>query len=88
MPYYTYILRCSDGTFYVGITNNLARRILQHNKVKRGGAKYTRSRVPVVMQYFEEHETRMKAAKREYQLKKLSHIKKETLCTTFHEMQK
>lgn len=49
---YTYILECSDGSFYTGWTNNLEKRINCHNKGK--GAKYTRGRLPLKLVYFEE----------------------------------
>ena len=48
---YTYILRCADGTYYCGWTNNLDRRLKAHNEGK--GAKYTRSRRPVALVYYE-----------------------------------
>ena len=45
MPYYTYMLRCADGTFYTGYTTDTVRRTATHNSGK--GAKYTASRRPV-----------------------------------------
>ena len=48
---FTYILECSDGSFYTGWTNNLERRVKAHNAGK--GAKYTKSRKPVKLVYFE-----------------------------------
>ena len=42
-----YLVECADGTYYLGITNNLPRRLAQHNGMERGGARYTRSRRPV-----------------------------------------
>ena len=69
-----YILRCSDGTLYTGWTNNLQKRILDHSKGK--GAKYTRSRLPVELVYFEEYEDKIMAQKREYQIKKLTRNEK------------
>ena len=45
--YFVYILECSDGTFYTGITTDVNRRVAQHNGDRRGGARYTRSRRPV-----------------------------------------
>lgn len=67
---YTYILRCADNTLYCGWTNNLTRRIAAHNAGK--GAKYTRTRRPVVLAYYEEFETRKEAMRREAAIKKLS----------------
>ncbi len=72
----TYILRCSDGTLYTGITNDLDRRVREHNESKRG-AKYTRSRRPVVLELSVESETRSTALKIEYSIKKLARKQKE-----------
>ena len=61
---YTYILECKDGTYYTGWTNNLEKRLKDHNEGK--GAKYTRARRPVVLAYYEEFETKEEAMQREY----------------------
>lgn len=53
---YTYILRCSDGTYYTGWTNDMAKRLKTHNEGK--GAKYTRARLPVTLAYYEAFETK------------------------------
>lgn len=53
---YTYIVRCSDGSLYTGWTNDLKKRIKDHNEGR--GAKYTRSRRPVVLAYYEEFATK------------------------------
>ncbi len=74
---YTYIVQCSDGTFYTGWTNNIEKRILTHNAKK--GAKYTRSRTPVRLVYFEQAETKRQAMRREAQIKRLSRYEKEQL---------
>lgn len=79
MSYYTYILKCSDGTYYTGSTSNLDRRIKQHNGLIKGGAKYTRGRRPVVLVYFEDKLTKSSALQKENKLKKLSHNKKKLL---------
>ena len=50
--YFVYLLRCADGTLYTGCTNDLDRRLVAHNAGK--GAKYTRSRRPVVLVYREQ----------------------------------
>ncbi len=76
--YFVYILECADKTFYIGITNNLEKRIHAHNNLKTG-AKYTRNRRPVVLKYSESKKDRSKASKREYQLKKLSRTEKVSL---------
>ena len=69
MPWFVYILLCSDGTLYCGITNNIDKRVSKHNSKK--GAKYTRSRTPVTLVYQEEHVDKSSALKREYQIKQL-----------------
>ena len=74
MANYTYILKCADGTLYCGWTNDLEKRLKVHNDGK--GAKYTRSRLPVTLVYYEEFETAKEAQKREYQIKKLSRKEK------------
>lgn len=74
---YTYIVVCKDGTFYTGWTNNLEKRISDHNAGK--GAKYTKSRLPVVLAYYEIYETKEDAMRREYAIKKLSRKEKEKL---------
>ena len=71
---YVYIVKCSDDTLYTGWTNNLEKRILTHNKGK--GAKYTKSRLPVEVVYYEEFEDKIEAMKREYAIKKLSRQQK------------
>lgn len=68
--WYIYILKCSDGTLYTGITNNLDKRIKQHNEGK--GAKYTRGRGPVALVKFFTRFTKGEALKLEYQIKQLS----------------
>jgi len=75
MPFYTYILQCSDGTLYTGYTNNLEQRIRNHNS-KKLGAKYTRSRQPVVLMYSQNFKTKSAAMKKECAIKKLSREKK------------
>ena len=71
---YTYILKCSDNTLYTGWTNNLEKRIKDHND--GNGAKYTKPRRPVELIYYEEFETKEEAMKREYAIKQMSRIQK------------
>ena len=73
-----YILRCADGTLYTGITNDLVRRVMEHNEGK-AGARYTRSRRPVTLVYSEAAANRSEASKREHVIKSLSLINKKTL---------
>ena len=74
---YTYLVRCADGTFYCGWTNDLDKRIKAHNKGR--GAKYTRSRRPVTLVYWEEFSTKTEAMQREAAVKKLTRQQKERL---------
>ena len=67
---YTYILKCKDGTFYTGWTNNLEKRLKDHNEGK--GAKYTKARRPVELVYYETFETKEEAMSREYAIKQLT----------------
>ncbi|WP_294870189.1 GIY-YIG nuclease family protein [Sulfuricurvum sp. RIFCSPLOWO2_12_FULL_43_24] len=78
LAYSVYILRCSDSTLYTGITNNLEKRIIEHNTSDRG-AKYTRYRRPVTLVYHEAHENKSEALKREIAIKKMPRSKKEKL---------
>lgn len=67
---YTYILKCSDGSFYTGWTNDLEKRIKVHNE--GSGGKYTRSRLPVKLVYYETFDTKQEAMSREWHIKRLS----------------
>jgi len=69
-----YILRCGDGTLYAGITTDVSRRIIEHNKAK--GGNYTRSHLPVKLLYKENYRTRSQALKRENQIKAFPRNKK------------
>ncbi len=71
---YTYILECADGTLYCGWTNDLEKRLKTHNDGK--GAKYTRSRLPVTLVYYEEFETPREAQSREAKIKRLTRQQK------------
>lgn len=79
MQYITYILLCSDGSYYVGKTTDIDHRLRQHNGEIKGGAKYTAAKRPVVLVYIESFPTHREAAQREYVLKQLSHQQKEAL---------
>ena len=74
---YTYILKCADNTLYTGWTNDLEKRLQMHNGGK--GCKYTRSRCPVELVYFECFETKQEAQSREFSIKRLSRTKKQAL---------
>ncbi len=75
--WYVYILRCSDGTLYIGITNDLDKRIKAHSEGH--GARYTRSRRPVVLVYRETEESRSVATIREAAIKRMSRKRKEEM---------
>jgi len=77
MTWTVYILRCADGTYYTGITNDLAQRIKAHENGT--GAKYTRGRGPFQIAYQEECESRSQATKREIAIKALSRAEKTAL---------
>jgi len=64
-----YVLRCADGSLYTGATNDLQRRLRQHND--GSGAAYTRSRLPVSLLWHEPAEDRPAALRRELQIKRL-----------------
>ena len=68
MQYFVYILECSDKSLYVGCTNDLKRRVKQHNKSKLG-AHYTKTRRPVILRYSEEFSTLIQARRRESEIK-------------------
>ncbi|WP_174734802.1 GIY-YIG nuclease family protein [Mesobacillus harenae] len=73
--HYFYVLCCRDGSFYGGYTNDLERRLNQHNEGK--GAKYTRGRGPVKLLYSKPFTNKSDALKAEYQFKRWSRKKKE-----------
>lgn len=66
--YFVYILECVDTSLYVGCTNNIERRLQEHNHSKYG-AHYTKIRRPVILKYKEEYTTLKEARKRECELK-------------------
>lgn len=66
---YTYIVECADGSLYCGWTNDLEKRIMDHNAGK--GAKYTKTRLPVKLVYHEEFDTKEEAMSREWHIKQL-----------------
>jgi putative endonuclease len=75
--YIVYLLQCSDSSYYTGQTNNLQKRLRQHNEGL--GGRYTRSRMPVALVYKEYHVTRREAMQREVQIKKMTRRQKEEL---------
>ena len=80
---YMYILKCADGSYYVGSTTDLARRLEEH---KAGiGAEYTKRRLPVELAYFEECQSVEEAFLREKQVQGWSRKKREALIQNQHE---
>lgn len=77
LSHFAYILKCSDGTFYTGYTNDLVKRLDVHNQGK--GAKYTRVRLPVSLVASWSFETKSEAMKKEYFIKTLTRQAKEAL---------
>ena len=75
--WFVYIVECADGTLYTGITTNLERRVDEHNAGT--GARYTRSRRPVVLRYNEPQPDRSGASSRECRIKALSRKAKQAL---------
>ena len=75
MSYFVYILECSDGSLYTGITKDVTKRLDEHNNSSKG-AKYTKARRPVKLLYEESSLNRSSASKREYAIKKLTRLKK------------
>ncbi len=75
--WFVYLLRCTDGSLYTGITNDVPRRLAQHNAGT--ASRYTRSRLPVVLVYQEAQASHSHALKRELAIKALSRREKESL---------
>ena len=85
MAFYCYLLECSDGTYYCGWTKDLGRRVETHNKGR--GARYTRSRLPVNLAYFEELDSQAQAMQRERRLKTRTHDQKAEMIRQFQATQ-
>ncbi len=78
---YTYMLRCQDGSLYTGWTTDIEKRVRMHNEGK--GAKYTHSRRPVKLVYYETFGTKEEAMSREYAIKRLKKKEKEDLAKSW-----
>ncbi|HEY9759206.1 MAG TPA: GIY-YIG nuclease family protein [Oculatellaceae cyanobacterium] len=74
MRYFSYLVECSNGSLYAGWTNDVAKRLDQHNSGK--GAKYTRALRPVVLRASWEFATKKEAMSHEWHIKRLSRINK------------
>lgn len=80
--HYVYMLECSDGSLYIGYTNNIDKRLDTHNRGK--GAKYTRSRLPCKLVYVEVYTSKQEAMSREWYIKhKLCRKEKLQLIQTY-----
>jgi predicted GIY-YIG superfamily endonuclease len=77
MPFWVYILKCNDASYYTGHTDNLAYRIAQHGEGKIDG--YTSSRLPVTLVFAEQFVTRLEALEMERRIKGWSRKKKEAM---------
>ena len=75
--WFVYIVRCADKSLYTGITNDLDARLHDHNHSKRG-ARYTKSRRPVQLIFFERKRNKSYALKREAEIKSWSRDEKES----------
>ena len=80
--HYVYMLKCNDGTFYIGYAREIKRRLQEHNESVRG-AKYTRGRRPVELVYYLACESRSDALKYEYALKQKTRLEKKKLVKEF-----
>lgn len=85
--HFVYILTCADKTLYVGCTNDLDKRVHQHNNAK-SGAHYTKIRRPVTLTYSEKYKTLAKARAREAEIKRLNREEKLTLIKNGHARRK
>jgi putative endonuclease len=79
MSHYVYLVECADerGSFYIGYTTDVGRRIREHNR--GAGAKYTRGRTPVTLRYVECWESKSEAMSREWELKQRTRSQKADL---------
>lgn len=75
--WYVYVVRCSDGSLYTGVTTDIVKRVKAHNAGR--GAKYTRTRLRVVLVYYEGGRSRSDALRRERQIKRMKKADKERL---------
>lgn len=83
--FYLYLLRCSDNSLYCGQTKDLQRRVKEHNSID-SKSRYTRTRRPVNLIYFEKYKTVSEALKREFEIKQLTKAKKEMLIKKVHKL--
>ncbi len=82
LDWHLYLVRCHDGSLYTGITTNVARRFVEHQKNNDAGAKYLRGRGPLVLVFQSKLGSRSLALGVESKVKKLSKARKEELIRT------
>ena len=82
-PAFVYIVECTDGTLYTGWAKDVRARVKVHNAGR--GARYTRTRRPVALRYWERHPDRASAMRRERQLKTWQRARKLALIASFEE---
>ena len=80
--WYLYVLLCSDGTYYTGVTTSIDRRLHEHNATRKG-AKYTRSRRPVKLVFCIRFTSQSVAKRAEYGFKRLSRAEKQRIITEY-----
>lgn len=80
--YYVYMLECADGSYYTGYTNDLEKRIKEHNNSKRG-AKYLRGKLPVRLIYVKGYRYYKRAMNKERAIKRLTHKEKRELVRVY-----
>ena len=81
MPHYVYMARCADGSLYTGYTTDPGERLRRHNAGT--GARYTRSRRPIVLAYLVKLPGRGAALKRESAIKRMKRKEKLLLCRKY-----
>lgn len=79
-PYFVYMLRCTDGSLYTGITTDVKRRFAEHLAGGAVGAKYTKNHTPKEIAAVWKAENRSVASKLEWRIKHLTKAQKEMLC--------
>jgi len=82
-PWFLYVVHCSDGTLYTGVTTDVSRRIREHNTGSRG-AKYTKTRRPVKLIYQVNFNDRSAAQKAEHKFKKLTRKQKDEMINVYN----
>ena len=77
-PWFLYVVKCSDNSYYTGVTTDIRRRLREHNTTNRG-SKYTKTRRPVKLVYSVVYDSQSEAQKAEYSFKQLTRSRKESI---------